>query len=357
MISKLDHSQRRQSTSAAIVGAARQSRVLIAGGSFGALFLALLLERQGVPYFIFDGGARIHHLGAALALGPSILPVFEQLGVTNLLASISLPCPTLEIYNHKLKKLGSIIMKDQSERTGYDNLICSRSNLYDLLFSQLNPVNVVSGKKILWYEENELGVNLCCSDNSIYSGDILVGADGVHSRVRKTMHKILAKKNMLSRSDKEIVRPEYALVTGVTHRQSAERYQCLKDPFVHFCSVVGVHGRGWNAINIPDDQICWSLWVQLDSTTDAQVEDTENSEYGGENTEPIVKLFRDMPCPYGGTMGDLVDSTNDELKSKVYVEEKMFQTWYHGRTVLLGDGEYPSLPKEVVICSSYRWRV
>ncbi|KAG0011230.1 hypothetical protein BGZ80_000835, partial [Entomortierella chlamydospora] len=233
-------------------------------------------------------------------------------------------------------------MKDQSERTGYEYLICSRSNLYELLLTQLNAANVVIGKKILWYEENELGVNLCCSDNSIYSGDILIGADGVHSRVRHTLHKVLAKKNMLSKSDSQPIKPSYVLVAGVTHRQSAERYQCLKDPFVHFCSVVGVQGRGWNVINIPDDQICWAMWVQLDSAKYAQIEDTEDVELGVENTEPIVEWFRDMPCPYGGTMGNLVNSTSEDLKSKMYIEEKLFNTWYHGRVVLLGDACHSS---------------
>ncbi|KAF9356272.1 hypothetical protein BGX26_005494 [Mortierella sp. AD094] len=207
------------------------------------------------------------------------------------------------------------------------------------------------GKKILWYEENELGVNLCCSDNSIYSGDILVGADGVHSRVRHSLHKILAKKNMLSKSDSQPMKPAYVLVAGVTHRQSAERYQCLKDPFGHFCSVVGVQGRGWNVINIPDDQICWAMWVQLDSATAAQIEDTEKTEFGAKNTEPIVEWFRNMPCPYGGTMGDLVNSTSEDLKSKVYIEEKLFNTWYHGRAVLLGDGISTEIHDAVVLAN------
>lgn len=38
------------------------------------------------------------------------------------------------------------------------------------------------------------------------------------------------------------------------------------------------------------------------------------------------------------TMGDLIDRTPKELISKVMLEEKLFETWFGGRVVLLGDG-------------------
>ncbi|KAF9410568.1 hypothetical protein BGZ76_005500, partial [Entomortierella beljakovae] len=315
------------------------SRVLIAGGSFGGLFLALFLERLGIPYYLIDCGAKGQHLGAALTLGPSTLPIFEQLGLANLLASISMPCSNVDLYNHRLKKLGAIAMKDQTESSDYEYLVCSRSGLYELLVARLNTANVISGKKILSYEENESGVNLCCSDNSIYSGDILVGADGVHSKVRKSLYSILEsnKKNVIPKLDKEPMRPGYVLVSGVTSSQSSEKYHCLKDPFVHFCSVVGLRGRGWSVINIPDDQICWSLWVRLDSATATKLRNSDDPEVAPEDSESIEEWFKNIPCPYGGSMGELIDSTTEDAKSKVYTEEKLFHTWYHGRTVLLGD--------------------
>ncbi|KAG0201587.1 hypothetical protein BGX33_010236 [Mortierella sp. NVP41] len=36
-------------------------------------------------------------------------------------------------------------------------------------------------------------------------------------------------------------------------------------------------------------------------------------------------------------MGDLYDCTSKDSTSKVMLEEKIFQTWHSGRTVLLGD--------------------
>ncbi|KAF9082625.1 hypothetical protein BGX27_004443, partial [Mortierella sp. AM989] len=36
-------------------------------------------------------------------------------------------------------------------------------------------------------------------------------------------------------------------------------------------------------------------------------------------------------------MGDLIADTPKDCISKAFLEEKVFQTWYHGRTVLVGD--------------------
>jgi hypothetical protein len=54
----------------------------------------------------------------------------------------------------------------------------------------------------------------------------------------------------------------------------------------------------------------------------------------------MYKEYEDKPTPWGCTMGDVFRATPRELISKVFVEEKIFKTWYHGRTVLIGDGRF-----------------
>jgi hypothetical protein len=38
-------------------------------------------------------------------------------------------------------------------------------------------------------------------------------------------------------------------------------------------------------------------------------------------------------------MGDLIRDTPPDLISRVFLEDKVFKTWYHGRTILIGDGK------------------
>lgn len=56
----------------------------------------------------------------------------------------------------------------------------------------------------------------------------------------------------------------------------------------------------------------------------------------------MCKEVRDFPVPGGNgklVLGDLIDRTPKEYISKVMLEEKLFDTWFGGRTVLLGDGK------------------
>lgn len=55
--------------------------------------------------------------------------------------------------------------------------------------------------------------------------------------------------------------------------------------------------------------------------------------------EEMSKSVRHLKCPAGRTVGDLIDCTPREVMAKVMLEDRHFKTWFHGRTVLLGDGK------------------
>lgn len=65
------------------------------------------------------------------------------------------------------------------------------------------------------------------------------------------------------------------------------------------------------------------------------------SSWGPEAAAAMCEEVRDFPIPNGppgSTLGDLIYMTPKELISKVALEEKVFETWYSGRIVLMGDG-------------------
>lgn len=54
---------------------------------------------------------------------------------------------------------------------------------------------VLLGKRVVKVDESKTGVQVTTQDGEIYRGDILVGADGVHSVVRKEMWRIANESN------------------------------------------------------------------------------------------------------------------------------------------------------------------
>jgi len=47
-----------------------------------------------------------------MAIGPHMLPVFEQLGMFEDIMRISLVCPRMLVYDHNMKLLGEVLAKD-----------------------------------------------------------------------------------------------------------------------------------------------------------------------------------------------------------------------------------------------------
>ena len=83
-------------------------KVLIVGAGIGGLLLAILLQRAGIDYEIFERATQVKPLGSAMVTGPNILPVFEQLGLLEQVEKISKPLKCLDIYNGSLDKLGTV---------------------------------------------------------------------------------------------------------------------------------------------------------------------------------------------------------------------------------------------------------
>lgn len=106
--------------------------------------------------------------------------------------------------------------------------------------------------------------------------------------------------------------------------------------------------------------VAWAVVKYLDAERSKHDASFNNSEWGPEATETFCKEIQDFPIISGSdkplTLGDLIEWTDKDKISKVMLEEKVFETWHHGRTVLLGDGKNATWAnadyKEEIICAS-----
>ncbi|KAF9366817.1 hypothetical protein BGX34_006086 [Mortierella sp. NVP85] len=265
------------------------------------------------------------------------------------LLKISLPMTTLDLCKESLKHIGAIDVTGFKEKTGYDCRIFHRPDLYDLLISHVPAKNISFNKKVVWILQNKEGVMIRTSDNETYHGDILVGADGSSSAVRQNLYKDLAKKNMLPACDAQNPKVGHVCLVGTTRPLDPEEYPELKDDRAHFTTVIG-HDRAhtWMTCTLPNNRMCFSVREQLneDVTKEAMF---RNSEWTPEDNTKMIKEVYNFPIQYGRegdqkVLGDLIDATDPELISRVFLEAKLFETWYHGRTVLIGDAVHKMPP-------------
>jgi FAD dependent monooxygenase len=75
-------------------------------------------------------------------------------------------------------------------RLGYICGICERKVFLRSMFEQLkNKSKVLTSKKVMSIHHAEEQVVVKCEDGSEFTGDIVIGADGIHSKTRQEMHR------------------------------------------------------------------------------------------------------------------------------------------------------------------------
>ncbi|GJJ70238.1 hypothetical protein EMPS_02587 [Entomortierella parvispora] len=319
----------------------KNPNVMIVGAGLSGLLLAILLGRAAIPYEIYERTSTVKPLGSIISLSANIFQVFKQLGMYKELEAISLPGNNFEILDEKLKRMGFFQMSGEGNRS------FSRPRLYDLLLSKVPANKIHFNKKVLNLMQNKDGVMIRCADGTTYHGEILVAADGAYSAVRQSLFRQLMDKKVLPASDALDLNKGYTCMVGTTSPLSPEKFSAITRSDSGGMLVIGEKSSYcWGLFSVGDNRISWDVVSQI--ATRATLEDMKfrNSEWGPESHPELINEIRSFKTPpsYGDTLGALIDATPKEGISRVFLEDKLFQTWHFGRTVLIGDAAHKLLP-------------
>ncbi|KAK5823673.1 hypothetical protein F5H01DRAFT_363337 [Linnemannia elongata] len=310
--------------------------VLIVGAGLGGLMLGALLEKSGVPYTIFERAATVKPLGAGMAVGPTLFPVFEQLGIYDEFLSIGKYLSFVKGYEETKKSLNG----------GYGMYIVARPVLYDLILRQVPAHKILFGKRVLNISEEDDKVTVHTSDNGVHEGNIIVGADGAYSAVRQRLYEKLRTEGKLPKSDQEDLPFSCTCLVGQTKVLDPEVYPLVKEPHCQFLITMGDEKPfTWSLMSTAQNTLCWTVICHLTKTTskaamEQRFRNNDNAEWGAYPAQVMCDETKDFLVPVGNgkmTLGDIYDLTPKEIISKVMLEEKVFETWHSGRVVLLGD--------------------
>lgn len=115
----------------------------------------------------------------------------------------------------------------------------TRPLLYALILRQVPPEKLHFGKRVNVIIDQGEKVVIETSDNMTHEGDILVGADGAHSTVRKHLYKTLKDKEALPKSDQEDLPFSCTCLVGQTIPLDPEEFPVMKEPVCQFQIVLG----------------------------------------------------------------------------------------------------------------------
>ncbi|HET6625907.1 MAG TPA: NAD(P)/FAD-dependent oxidoreductase [Nocardioidaceae bacterium] len=161
-------------------------RVLIVGAGIAGLTLAGLLARQGEAPVVIDRRPEGADLGYGLALWPHGSRVFHALGVHDQFVAKSQPMGTYAARDGAGRLLTSSEMPASISAYGHLGII-PRSDLLELLRPTLGGNEVRDGVSIDALSEAGDQVEVRFDDGTTDSFDLVIGADGIHSRVRELL--------------------------------------------------------------------------------------------------------------------------------------------------------------------------
>ncbi|KAG0331522.1 hypothetical protein BG004_001628 [Podila humilis] len=318
-------------------------RVLIAGGGIGGLTLAILLHRAGIAVSVLERAQVIYPVGSVIGLNAAIIPLFKQLGMYEEFMQRSKACNGMSMYTEDLELINRMQWPWVKEYTGYHVRHISRAELYTILQGNIPRHQVITGKRVLSFTQDDNGVNVRCSDNSLYHADLIVGADGAYSAIRQNMYKDPEVAPTIPAVDKGKLPFRCVCLVGQTIGLDPEDFPELDEEFGQCNTVLGETTMcTWVTATTAQNTVCWMMIHFMDKESYKRNDSFRTTEWGPESAEAYAREVRDFKVPGGRngtkmTLGDYLDKTPARYLSKVVLEEIVFEKWYHKRAVLIGD--------------------
>ncbi|HEV3011463.1 MAG TPA: FAD-dependent monooxygenase [Burkholderiales bacterium] len=269
-------------------------KVMIIGGGIGGLSVARELALRGIKAEVVERAPQLNPVGAGIIMNPNAMRVLERNGLADQVRRDSWPYLTRETRDQHGRLLA---MRDyrplyESGKLAQGALV-HRAHLLDVLYRSLPPGTVRFGVSI----------------KSIKSADadLVIGADGIHSQVRREVFGDTAPQYMGYRSHRLIMEN----VAGV---------RCFTEYL----------GRGQRIGLVPIGEKRLYVWTTYNSPQQKRSPADIPRQFAQFTDPGLQRVFAALPPP-----SDIITTE---------IEELWLEDWTRGRTVLLGDAVHAITP-------------
>jgi hypothetical protein len=171
-------------------------KVVIAGGGIGGLTAAMALHANGIDVTVYEAVQALQPLGVGINVLPHAMAQLDRLGLLTTVLPLGVPTAELCFFN----KHGQLIWREpRGLAAGYPvpQLSVHRGRLHMALLAEatarLGAERIITGNAIRGFEQTGNGVALeleARADGRVFTdqADVLIGADGIHSAVRRQFH-------------------------------------------------------------------------------------------------------------------------------------------------------------------------
>src|ERR1700733_972551 len=167
-----------------------KEEVAIIGAGLSGLTLALALHQQAIPCRVYESRGSPFNVGGAVMLAQNALRVLDALGIYERVRAKGYNFEWLE-YRDAAGNFQETYEFGGKEKYGYMALRIYRTDLIQEMLGMIRErgIPIEFGKKFSnVVSETEDSVTWAMAGGSIQTSKILIGADGIHSTVRKYLY-------------------------------------------------------------------------------------------------------------------------------------------------------------------------
>lgn len=285
-------------------------KIVIIGGGIGGLCTALALVRGGFEPEVFEQAPALLEVGAAIAVWPNAMRVLQRLGCGDEVLKRA------GIIRHVrwLKRDGKIFRHVNFPETDAPAVALHRADLQRTLLRALPEKLVRLGKRFENYRREDGMLRASFADGTSTSCDVLIGADGLHSRAREQ-----------ALNDGPPIFRGYTVWRGIAPSTPEE----LKPSMA-----VEIFGRGQRFGIGPVGLGRMGWWATAN-------EPEEEAEAASEHQSKLLSLFDGWYSP----VLELIKATPSAsiLRNSTY-DRPPVKKWNDSNMILLGDAAHPTTP-------------
>ena len=168
------------------------NRITVIGAGIGGITAALALLRRGIDVTVYEQSSQLKEVGAGIQVGPNGTLVLHALGLKEALESLQV-LPSRRQIRHWSSgetwdwfELGAISV----QRYGAPHVLMHRGDLHAILTDAVRRLKsdaIVLGRRCVALTQSSDQVEARFESGEVVSSDVVIGADGIHSRVRESL--------------------------------------------------------------------------------------------------------------------------------------------------------------------------